>query len=87
MKTSLKQILKEKNITYKKDDFNFKSQNEEINFLKKLESIQKNNIDLNYLNDELINVILKIDLNEENLQRIKKINWHDFQSFFTSSAV
>jgi len=76
------EILKEKKIVLLENDISFKSEEEKIIFLNKLEEIIKKEIKLEFLNQDLIEIILKIDFCEEIINKFKKINWVDFNNLF-----
>ena len=60
----------------------FKSQNEEIDFLNKFDTLKKEGLNIDFLNQDLINIFSEIELNEENLSKLKRTNWDDFQTVF-----
>ncbi|MCA9495407.1 MAG: hypothetical protein KC589_00555, partial [Nanoarchaeota archaeon] len=64
IKSDLKIILEEKEISLI-EDYNFKSKNNEIEFLNRLEKLLKNGINIKILNIELINIINEIEINEK----------------------
>jgi DNA polymerase II small subunit len=55
----------------------FHSEDEKLLFLKKLEDISKNS-KLEFINEDIKNMILEVDLNEKNHQVLRKLNWKDF---------
>ena len=62
----------------------FKSQSEEIDFLNKFDTLKKEGLDINFLNQDLINIFSEVEINEENLSKLKKTNWEDFQTVFNN---
>ena len=60
----------------------FKSQNEEIDFLNKFDTLKKEGLNINFLNQDLINIFSEVELNEENLSKLKRTNWEDFYMAF-----
>ncbi len=60
----------------------FKSQNEEIDFLNKFDTLKKEGLNIDFLNQDLINIFSEIELNEENLSKLKRTNWDDFHIVF-----
>ena len=77
----LKTLLSKKNITLK-DEIKFKSKNEEISFLNKLEKLIEKKIGFKILNSDLIEIIKDVELNDENILTLKEINWEDYSETF-----
>lgn len=74
MNKEFTQILSEYEIT-SSEDLTFHSNSQKDNFLEKLKILQKNNISLYILNNDLKDIILNIELNPDNLKLFKSINW------------
>lgn len=77
-------ILKEKEIKII-GELKFLSKEEKIAFLSKLEKIQANEINLKFLNQDLINIFLQLKLHQGSIESLKKINWVDFEEIFSKT--
>jgi DNA polymerase II small subunit len=66
-------------------ELQFSSSKEEIDFLNKFELLKKESSQLNFLNQDLVQIILEIELNDEYTQKIRKTNWEDFYTAFKES--
>jgi DNA polymerase II small subunit len=84
-KTKFKSLLKEYFDIYE-DSLNYFdtfSEDEMLIFLKKIEIIKSKNINIKYLNKDLIEIIHNIDFNNtEILDKFITINWEDFNNLF-----
>ena len=80
-KSSLELFFAEKNLKTV-ENLNFKSENEEIQFLNKLEILIKKDIKIVYINSDIAEIISQVNLTDETLQKLKKINWDDFSKIF-----
>ena len=60
------------------DDFTFTNSDDEINFLSKIETLKQNKINIEFLNKDLINIFLKIEFNDLNIEKLKKFNFDEF---------
>lgn len=79
--SDLKSIFSNKNIEIL-DDIVFSSKNEEINFISKFENLQKEGLVINFLNQDLITLFNEVEVNSENISKLKKTNWDDFSNSF-----
>lgn len=76
-----KKILSDKNIQIL-GEVNFSSENLKIDFLNKLELFYKNDIKLEFINQDIINIFLELDFTEDTISKLRKINWDDFNNLF-----
>lgn len=56
-------------------EIKFENSDVQIGFLNKFDKILEQGVELNFLNQELIDVFLAVDLTEENVEFLKKTNW------------
>lgn len=77
----LSQILESKNISIL-DNVDFKSESEKLDFLNKLEILLKRNVDLKYINNDIIQIIIQINFEDKTIETFRKINWQDFNELF-----
>lgn len=56
----------------------FTSEKHGINFIKRLELLQEKGFEIKYITNDLVEILLEVQPDEENLQRLKKTNWDDF---------
>lgn len=81
MNESLQKVFENKDIEIL-EEVEFKSKAEEVDFLNRFELILKNKISIKYINNDVAQIILSINLNEDLIKKLKKINWEDFHSIF-----
>lgn len=81
IKNDVREVLENKEIKVL-DDFSFQNSREEVDFLNKLEILRKNGAKIEFLNKDLADIFLLVELNEKNLQILKKTNWDDFYVAF-----
>lgn len=72
----MEKILLEKNIKTS-EDIIFDNNNQKLKFLNKLDELEDNNINLEYLNNDITQIILEIEINNEIIEKLKKFNWND----------
>ena len=69
------------------ENINFASVNEELIFLKKLEKLISLGSKIEFLNLDLIKIILELELSDKILSKFKKINWGDFIEIFNGRDI
>ncbi len=74
-------LLKEKNISLLEKP-SFPSKKEELEFISKLENIIKKGSHIEFINNDIIEIITQVELSENNLSILKKLNWDDFTKTF-----
>jgi len=77
----IKNILETKNIKVL-ENIKFNSDETKIEFLNKIEILLKHNIKIRFINLDLVNIILKLNINNELIEKIRVINWEDFNDIF-----
>lgn len=82
-KNSIKKALESRNIEIL-DEINFKSDSLEIEFLNKFDNLTNLGLKIKFLNQDLINILIQVELNENNISRLKKTNWEDFYENFAN---
>ncbi len=75
-------ILTKKKIKIIEKDLFFKTNDEKIDFLNKLELLEENNIFLKFINNDLIQILLNLEFNKELFEKFRIINWDDFNDLF-----
>lgn len=77
MNQDISLILKEKNIQAI-GKINFKSEEQKLRVLDKIDFLEEEGIKIIYLNDDLISVIDEIKIDDNIKKKLKKFNWDDF---------
>lgn len=60
----------------------FNSDSEMIAFLEKYDDLAKKGSHFAFLNNDLIDIIMKVDFDDKSFEKLKKINWEDFAKTF-----
>lgn len=81
MSSEIERIFEEKNITLL-EDISFKSEQEKISFINKIDTLQRNNIFISYINKDIFSILSDLEIDKETLKKLEKINWEDFESIF-----
>ena len=81
MSSSLKEILENKNITVV-EELEFPSKQREIEFLNRLEHLEKSDVEIPILNNDIKDILEELVLNKTNIAKLRKINWEDFIKLF-----
>ncbi len=63
-------------------ELHFDSDKEEIKFLNIIETLNKEDIKLDVINDDLVDILLTIKIDESMIKKLRKINWDDFSRLF-----
>lgn len=56
----------------------FETEQEKLNFIRKVQTLLDNKSCPKAINNDIAHILLNIELDKENLQKLKKINWDDF---------
>lgn len=67
------------------EELKFENENQKLEFLNKLERITKNDIKFKLLNNDIKEIIIKVELNDENIEKLKKINWKYYSNIINES--
>ena len=84
-KSSLSALMNENNVDVL-EELKFESDEDKLEFLNKFEEFKKKGSTLGFLNNDLVKIITELDLSEENLEKLSKINWEDFARTFKGKA-
>lgn len=85
MNKDIIEILKKNNIEVIEEP-NFNNETEKILFLNKIEKIIQKEIKIHCLNQDIKDIIIELDLNEENLLKLQKINFEDFKEIILKTT-
>lgn len=80
-KLDFKEAMKENNIDLL-EDLNFENQHVELEFLKKFEILRNSGLKIEFLNRDLAEIFRLVEVNEKNIEKLKKTNWEDFKNSF-----
>ena len=85
MEEDFSKILKDKGIDLI-EEISFESKREEIEFLNKIEKIEKNNVKMPFINGDIFHIIKELPEDKETIDRFKQINWEDLEEIIKNHS-